>query len=148
MTWWRALVDAGAIPAAFAPSASIGRSTLEDGAEAGTTADLVEDAELETHPVPERSAARIPQAVSFLDGIERWSVVAYDGVVPVVRAYVAAAVRRRDGQGVLHTTHERSRDFAIAPLDPVVTDDETRRPVLQIVTPAARPKGTTGPDVR
>jgi len=134
MTWWRALVDAGAIPAAFAPPASIGRNTLEDGggAEAGTTADLVEDTELETHPVPERSAARIPQAVSFLDGIERWSVVAYDGVVPVVRAYVAAAVRRRDGQGVLHTTHERSRDFAIAPLDLM---DRGRRQALEAHCP-------------
>lgn len=128
MTWWQALVNAGAVPAAFAPPASIGRSDLEDGVEPGAGADLMEDDELQAHPLPERSDARLPSAVSFLDGIERWSVVAYDGVVPVVRAYVAAAVRRRDGQGGLHTTHERTRDFALAPLDLM---DGARRQALQ-----------------
>ena len=129
MTWWHALVAAGAVPAAFTPPASRGHTDLEEGAEAGTAADLVEDAELEAHPLPERSTppAHLPTAVSFLDGIERWSVVAYDGVVPVVRAYVAAAVRRRDPKGVLHTTHQRARDFAIAPLELM---DAARRQAL------------------
>ncbi len=82
MTWWRALVDAGAVP---------GRGSTRDEVEAGARADLVEGNELETHPIPD---PRIPNPVSFLNGIERWSVVAYDGVVQVVNAYVAAAVRR------------------------------------------------------
>jgi hypothetical protein len=107
MNWWQALVAAGAVPA------NAGRS---DEAEPGEHADLVEDSELQVHPIPE-PPPRIPKTVSFLNGIERWSVVAYDGVVQVVNAYIAAAVRRRDAGGVLHTTCERSRAFAIAPLE-------------------------------
>ncbi|HWC74923.1 MAG TPA: hypothetical protein VG454_13390 [Gemmatimonadales bacterium] len=114
MTWWQALIDAGAVPATFAPSPSAGRGPSDD---TGTEpAALVEDAELQAHPIPERSTAWIPQAVSFLAGIERWSVVAYDGVVQIVNAYVAAAIRRRDRRGRLQTTRERSRTFAIAPV--------------------------------
>src|SRR5439155_23847145 len=105
MTWWQALIDAGAVPGAG------GRG---DEPEAGERADLVEGNELQAHPIPE---PRIPNPVSFLNGIERWSVVAYDGVVQVVSAYIAAAVRRRDAGGVLHTSGERARAFAIAPLD-------------------------------
>jgi len=74
----------------------------------------VEGSERQEHPVPE---PRIPSAVSFLNGIERWNVVAYDGVVQVVSAYIAAAVRRRTARGELATTLERSRAFAIAPLE-------------------------------
>lgn len=132
MSWWQALVTAGAVPAAFVPPASRGRTDLDDGAEAGTTADVVEGGELQAHPVPGRDAARLPRAVSFLDGIERWSVVAYDGVVPVVRAYVAAAVRRRDAKGALHTTHQRARDFAIAPVELL---DAARREALSAHCP-------------
>lgn len=44
-------------------------------------------------------------------------MVSYDGVLPVARAYVACAVRRRDTSGVLHTILERSRDFAVASLE-------------------------------
>src|SRR5258708_12532531 len=107
MTWWQALMAAGAVP---------GNGGKGDEAQAGDgeRADLVEGNELQTHPIPEPV---IPNPVSFLNGIERWSVVAYDGVVQVVSAYIAAAVRRRDAGGVLHTTGERARAFAIAPLD-------------------------------
>jgi hypothetical protein len=105
MTWWQALIAAGAVP---------GGGGKGDEAEAGERADLVEGNELQTHPIPE---PRVPNTVSFLNGFERWSVVAYDGVVQVVSAYIAAAVRRRDASGVLHTTFERARAFAIAPLD-------------------------------
>jgi hypothetical protein len=116
MTWRHDLIAAGAVPAAFAPSPAAGGAGAD--VEIGTDrADLVEDAELQAHPLPDRAAARVPAAVSFLAGIERWSVVAYDGVAPIVNAYVAAAIRRRDARGVLHTTSERSRAFAIAPLD-------------------------------
>ena len=120
MTWWHELIDAGAVPANFAPppSAGAGRGgDVESGAASQPEpADLVEDAELQAHALPDRDAARIPRSVSFLAGIERWSVVAYDGVVQVVNAYVAAAIRRRDERGVLRTTRNRSRAFALAPL--------------------------------
>src|SRR5882724_8634977 len=105
MTWWRTLVDAGAVP---------GRGSTRDEVEAGEPADLVEGNELQTHPIPE---PRIPNSVSFLNGMQRWSVVAYDGVAQIVNAYVAAAVCRRGDRGVLHATFERSREFAVAPLD-------------------------------
>jgi len=111
MTWWHALIDAGAIPAAYAPPP--GGGSRRDEVEAGERADLVEGNELQTHPIPE---PRIPNPISFLNGMERWSVVAYDGVAQIVNAYVAAAVCRRDDRGVLHATLERSRAFAIAPV--------------------------------
>jgi hypothetical protein len=110
MTWWDALVRAGAVPAAYVPPASMGRSDADDGAEPG--ADLVEGDALQVHPV---APAASPPAC-FLDGIEQWKVVGYDGVLPVVRAYVAAAVRRRGTDRRLHTAFEAARDFAIAPL--------------------------------
>src|SRR6267378_1510892 len=106
MTWWHALIEAGAVPAAYAPPPSVGASA-RDEAVGNAPADLVEDAELETHAVASPLAGVIPRAVSFLNGIERWSVVAYDGVVQIVNAYVAAAVCRRDDRGVLHALFEQ-----------------------------------------
>src|SRR5438093_5997196 len=129
MTWWHALIDAGAIPATYAPPPSGG--STRDEVEGGERADLVEGNELQTHPIPE---PRIPHPVSFLNGMQRWSVVAYDGVAQIVNAYVAAAVCRRDDRGVLHATLERTRAFAIAPLDRV---SPTLRPLL----------GRGGPDI-
>jgi hypothetical protein len=112
MTWWHALIDAGAVPAAYAPMPGAG--STRDEVEGGARADLVEGNELQTHPIPE---PRIPNPVSFLNGMQRWSVVAYDGVAQIVNAYVAAAVCRRDDRGVLHATLEKARAFAIAPAD-------------------------------
>ena len=108
MTWWQALIAAGAVP---------GNGGKSDDAETPEQADLVEGSELQVHPIADRAEARIPARVSFLNGIERWRVVAYDGVVQIVNAYVAAAVRRRDQGGVLRTTFERRRSFALAPLE-------------------------------
>lgn len=110
MTWWQALLEAGAIPA------SGGRS---DEPEAGERAEVVEGTDVRVHPVTTRGIAGVPRTISFLNGIERWSVVAYDGVAQVVSAYVAAAVQRREshGGGRLRTTLERSRAFAVAPLE-------------------------------
>ena len=105
MSWWRAVIEAGAVA---------GNGGRGDESEALHQADLVEGSELESHALADRGAIRVPSA-SFLNGIERWSVVAYDGVVQIVNAYVAAAVRRRDARGVLHTTGELRRSFAIAP---------------------------------
>ncbi len=114
MTWWRALVDAGAVPG----GSGLG---VGDWGETATSATydtaIVEDSELQTHPIPTNPQPPIPNPVFFFNGIERWSVVAYDGVAQIVSAYVAAAVCRRDERGVLHATHEQSRAFAVAPVD-------------------------------
>ena len=131
MTWWQALIAAGAIPAAYAPP--LGGGSIRDEVEGGERADLVEENELQTHPIPE---PRIPHPVSFLNGMQRWSVVAYDGVAQIVNAYVAAAVCRRDDRGVLHATLERTRAFAIAPLDRV---SPTLRPLLEQAAPDIEP---------
>src|SRR5439155_25298435 len=103
--WWQALVARGA------GRGGVGK---DDEHAAADPAALVEGTELQAYSV---GPAQIPAEVSFLNGIERWSVVAYDGVAPIVSAFVAAAVRRRDKNGVLHTTSERTRAFAIAPLE-------------------------------
>ncbi len=119
MTWWQALVDAGAVAGGSARGSGLG--VWDQGETATHDTSIVEDSELQTHPIPKSRIPNpqppTPNPVSFLNGIERWSVVAYDGVVQVVSAYIAAAVRRRDAGGVLHTTGERARAFAIAPLD-------------------------------
>jgi hypothetical protein len=119
MTWWQALIDAGAVAGGSAGGSGVGVWDREETATYDTS--IVEDSELQTHQIPRPRIPNpqplMPSPVSFLNGIERWSVVAYDGVVQVVNAYIAAAVRRRDAGGVLHTTGERSRSFAIAPVD-------------------------------
>src|SRR5712664_859188 len=135
MTWWQALIDAGAVPAAYMPPPSAGASP-RDEADSVAAADLVEDAELEAHPVPSQRPALIPPAVPFLNGMERWSVVAYGGVAQIVTAYVAAAVCRRGERGVLHATHERSRTFAIAPMERV---SPALRPLLEQAAPDIEP---------
>ena len=135
MTWWRALIDGGAVPASYVPPPSAGASP-RDAADRLAAADVVEDAELEAHAVPDRRPASIPPAVSFLNGMERWSVVAYDGVAQIVNAYVAAAVCRRDARGVLRATLERSRAFAIAPMDRV---SPALRPLLEQAAPDIEP---------
>jgi hypothetical protein len=130
MTWWHALIDAGAVP---------GGSVLGVWDRGETTTyetSMVEDSELQTHPISPNPQPLIPGPVSFLNGIQRWSVVAYDGVVQIVTAYVAAAVCRRDERGVLHATFERSRAFAIAPLDRL---SPTLRPVLEQAVPDIEP---------
>ena len=134
MTWWHALIDAGAVPGSYVPPPSAG-ALARDQAEGSAAADLVEDAELQAHAVPSGPGV-IPPAVSFLNGMARWSVVAYDGVAQIVNAYVAAAVCRRDERGVLHATHERSRAFAIAPMERV---SPALRPLLEHAAPDIEP---------
>ncbi len=126
MTWWDALTDAGAVAASFVPRASVGRTDADDGAEPG--ADLVEGDAMAVHEV---AVSPAPPAC-FLDGIEQWKVVAYDGVLPVVRAYVAAAVRRRGADRRLRTAFEAVREFAVAPLEAMAPD---RRRVLEAQCP-------------
>lgn len=108
--WKDAIVAAGAVPASHVPEESLGRTDLLEVA----GAELVEDAELGIHGV--NAAAPAPPVVSFLDGIQRWKVTFYDGVVPIVRAHVASAVRRRSAGRRLRTAGESTREFHAASL--------------------------------
>ena len=130
MTWWHALIDVGAV----AGGSGLGAWDLGETATYETS--MVEDSELQTHAIPPNPQPLVPSPVSFLNGMQRWSVVAYDGVAPIVTAYVAAAVCRRDERGVLHATFERSRAFAVAPLDRL---SPTLRPVLEQAVPDIEP---------
>ena len=104
------MVAAGAVPASHIPDESLGRADLMEVA----GAELVEDAQLRVCGVD--AAAPGPPVVSFLDGIQRWQVTFYDGVVPIVRAYVAGAVRRRSAGRRLRTAGESTREFHAASL--------------------------------
>lgn len=108
--WAEAIVAAGAVPAAFVPEASAGRTDVEEVA----GAELVEESELRVHKV-QRAGAR-PAAVSFLDGIQQWKVAWYDGVLPIVRGYVAAAVRRCAADRRLRTVDQAEREFHVTHL--------------------------------
>src|SRR5256712_9920291 len=108
--WTEAIVAAGAVRAAYVPDASTGgRQALGPAG-----AELVEGAALELHPVPLAPAPG--PAIAFLDGIQQWAVVGYDGVPPVVRANVAAAVRRRGPDRRPRTADEAARELAITRL--------------------------------
>ena len=108
--WTEAIVAAGAVRAAYVPEASTGRSDALEPA----GAELVEGAALELHPVP--LAAAPGPVISFLDGIQRWAVVGYDGATPIVRAHVAAAVRRRGPDRRPRTADEATRELVITRL--------------------------------
>lgn len=113
--WVRAIVRAGAVPANYVPESVTGRGDLEEVA----GAELVEDDELRTHAVAQGVR---PAAAAFLDGIQQWRVVAYDGITPVVRAHVAAAVRRRGAERRPATALEASRDLAVTRLGALTPD--------------------------
>jgi len=104
-----ALVAAGAVPASHIPEESTGRGDLLEVA----GAELVEGPDLTVHPL---EAAATPAAVAFLDGIERWLVTCYDGVIPIVRGFVAAAIRRRAATRRMATALEATREFLVAPV--------------------------------
>lgn len=105
--WLSALYRAGAVPAWYVPPGSPGRTDWEEVA----GAELVEDAALAVHPVA--TPADVPAAVCFLDGVQYHRVVAYDGVVPLVRAHIAAAARRRSGDRRMRTAAEAGRAFLV-----------------------------------
>lgn len=107
--WTERIVAAGAVPAAFVPDGSGGRTDVDEVA----GAELVEDARMAVYTVSPESC---PAAVTFLDGIQQWAVVGYDGVVPIVRGYVAAAARRRGVDRRLRTAREAARELAVASL--------------------------------
>lgn len=106
MSWWKPLIQAGAVA---------GSGSKGEEPEAAERAELVEDGELRAHAIPEQP--RVPAAVCFLNGFERWGVRAYDGVIPIVEAYVAAAVRRRDGRRGLEAVGVRHRSFVVAAIE-------------------------------
>ena len=106
--WLDAVLAAGATAAGYAPDSAAGRADIEDV----TGAEPLEDPQLQVHPVP--PDAWRPASAAFLDGVQRWRVVAYDGIVPIVRAWVAAAVRRRGPDRRLRTVHEDGRELVVS----------------------------------
>ena len=111
-SWVEAILAAGVVPASYVPDASVGRTDLEEF----TGADPVEDPELRVHSLAGASPLA-PAAVGFLDGIEQWRVVGYAGVTPIVRAYVAAAIRLRGADRRPRTIAGDADELAITRLD-------------------------------
>ncbi|MEO8633787.1 MAG: hypothetical protein ABI587_00780 [Gemmatimonadales bacterium] len=112
----RAVAARGFTPATWIPAASEGR------AEAATIrpARVLEDLPLSGHRVG--APEPWPGTVAFLDGIQRYEVMAYAGASPVVVAEIAAAVlERRDRQ--LHVARVARQRLVIA--RPGVLDDLT-----------------------
>ncbi len=112
--WLDGLYASGVTPASFLPDASLGRPPErdEDAVSSGVEVEMLEDDDLRVHPVVARAA---PGGTSFLDGIQQWKVIGYDGVLPIALAHVAAAVRRRGPQRRLATAASAARDLIIAP---------------------------------
>jgi len=106
-SWKDAMVAAGAVAVSHVPEASLGRTDIDEVA----GAEPVEDSGLAAHPVEQSAPA--PPAIRFLDGIELWKVIYYDGVLPIVRAHVAAAVKRRGADRRLRTADEAGRDCLV-----------------------------------
>src|SRR5512142_324157 len=141
--WLTALYAAGVTPASFTPDASAGRVAAPDDAPAPTV-ELVEDDELQVHAVVPGAP---PAVVAFLDGIQQWKVVGYDGVRPIAVAYVAAAVRQRGPDGRLRTAQWEARELVVAA--PESLDDARRRMIeaagLEVVSAEAGAAGAGQP---
>lgn len=122
--WLDDLYASGVTPASFLPDASLGRQHDPDDETAAVAVevDMVEHDDLRVHAVALQHA---PAGVSFLDGIQQWKVIGYDGVQPIALAYVAAAVRRRGSDRRLATAAWAARTLVIAPTQ--VLGDERRR---------------------
>jgi hypothetical protein len=76
------------------------------------TATVVEGDRLGAFPVG--AAAAAPDGVGFADGIQRWSVEGHFGLVPVVRAEVAAGVLVR-ARAALACAVRRTEEFLVVP---------------------------------
>src|SRR5262245_22676791 len=108
--WVDAVLAAGATAASFVPSDTLApTATAADAA-----AQSIEESPLDIHPVPASSWR--PAGAAFLEGLQQWLFVAYDGIVPIVRGWLAAAVRRRVERRP-HTAHEIGREVAITFVD-------------------------------
>ena len=101
-----AIAASGLTPASWIPEASQGRSEEASF----RPAKLVEGASVRTSPVG--SAEPWPGPVAFLDGIQRYDIVAHAGTAPLVIATIAAAVRERIDRR-LHTVAEVFRTLAV-----------------------------------
>jgi hypothetical protein len=64
--------------------------------------------------IPVGAAAAAPDGVGFADGVQRWSVEGHFGLVPVIRAEVAAGVLVRV-RGTLHCAVRRVEEFLVVP---------------------------------
>ena len=93
----------GLVPASLAPPASQGRAE-----EARIIpADLIEPGPVRARPVgPSESW---PETVAFLDGIQRFEILAYAGASPLCFGEIAAAVRERVGREARTVISERKR---------------------------------------
>lgn len=109
--WLASLYAGGVTPASFLPDASVGRSA-EPEEIPGSGVELVEDSELRAHALVREGP---PAGVAFLDGIQQWKVIGYDGVTPIAFAHVAAAVRRVGPDRRLRTLATTSRDLVLMP---------------------------------
>lgn len=78
------------------------------------TGTVVEGTRVAVRPVAGGAAA--PEGTGFADGIQRWGVEGHFGLVPVIRAQVAAAVLVRH-DGALRVAHSRSEEFLAVPAD-------------------------------
>jgi len=111
--WLSRLYAEGVTPASFVPDASLGRRVDLDAAlEPGAGVELLEDLELLVHPI---SRTEPPPGLAFLDGIQQWKVIGYDGVAPIALAHVAAAVRRLGPDRRAVTAASASRGLVLAP---------------------------------
>lgn len=111
--WLSRLYAGGVTPASFVPDASLGRRVdLDAESEEGAGVELLEDQELQVHPI---SRTEPPPGLAFLDGIQQWKVIGYDGVTPIALSHVAAAVRRVGPDRRLVTAATGSRDLVLAP---------------------------------
>jgi hypothetical protein len=119
--WIARLYAGGVTPASFLPDASAGR-TVEPEDLPGSGVELVEGDELRVHPVVRTEP---PGGLAFLDGIQQWKVIGYDGVTPIALAYVAAAVRRVGPDRRLTTAAVASREIVLAP-EAALTDARRR----------------------
>lgn len=109
--WLTQLYAGGVTPASFLPDASVGRTADPDQVQSSGI-ELVEDPDLQVHLV---ARAEPPAGMAFLDGIQQWKVIGYDGVAPIALAYVAAAVRRVGPDRRMVTVATGSREVVLAP---------------------------------
>jgi hypothetical protein len=101
-----AVAARGLTPASWIPEASQGRTE-----EASIRpARLVEGSTVEAIPVG--AAEPWPGPVSFLDGTQRYEIVAHAGTAPLVIATISAAVRERNDRRLRTVAHE-ARTIAV-----------------------------------
>lgn len=73
---------------------------------------LIEDREVLAHPIGPPEVC--PEPIAFVDGIQSYQVVGYEGTMPLVGAQVAAAVRLRTG-GRFQTVGRAERHLLVGP---------------------------------